>query len=502
MTKKQIIGAIALVLAGMLFGIILVSGLNAVKPTGAIDVPVIGSQDKPTNTKFDILSTQNAFVQVAKEVVPTVVSIKVVTKSESQSRPFDFFHFFGPDFEFKIPEPSPQEGMGSGVIITKDGYILTNNHVVEGGEKGSITVTLWDGREFKAKLIGRDKLTDLAVLKIDANDLPVARFGNSDELQVGQWVLAVGNPLGLNLTVTAGIVSALSRNIGIIRESYGVENFIQTDAAINPGNSGGPLVNLNGEVVGINTAIASRTGYYQGYGFAIPINLARKVAEDIIKYGKVRRGVLGVQISKLDEATAKGLGLDKPKGIIVQDVISGSAAEEAGVKAGDVILECDGKEVNTPGELQEIIARKRPGDKVNLKIYRDGKTFELTATLKPRKEDEEVAKAEDNEPPAKEIEPGVVSFDKLGITVANLDEEARNKYKVKNGVIITKVDAFSEAYDKDIRENDIIIEADRKPVRNVDDLKKIVQSHKSGDVILLRIKARDGNNRYVGLRIP
>jgi len=501
MTKKQIAGAIALVLAGMLFGIILVSGFNAVKPIAAVDVPIIGSQDKPTNTKFDILSTQNAFVQVAKEVVPTVVSIKVVTKRESQSRPFDFFHFFGPDFEFKIPEPMPQEGMGSGVIITKDGYILTNNHVVEGGEKGSITVTLWDGREFKGKLIGRDKLTDLAVIKVDANDLPVARFGNSDELQVGQWVLAVGNPLGLNLTVTAGIVSALSRNIGIIRDSYGVENFIQTDAAINPGNSGGPLVNLNGEVVGINTAIASRTGYYQGYGFAIPINLARKVAEDIIKYGKVRRGVLGVQISQLDESTAKGFGLDKPRGILVQDVISGSAAEEAGIKSGDVILECEGKEVNRPGELQEIIARKRPGDKVKLKIYRDGKTFEVTATLKPRKEDEEVAQTDNTEPPAKEIEPGVISFDKLGLTVANLDDEARNKYKVKNGVIITRVEPFSEAFDKGVRENDIIIEADRKAVRNVDELKKIVQSHKSGEVVLLRIKSSAGN-RYVGLTIP
>ncbi len=501
MTKKQVVGAIALVLAGMLFGIILVSGINAVKPTVAVDVPIIGSQDKSTSTKFDILSTQNAFVQIAKETVPTVVSIKVVSKGEGRNRPFDFFHFFGPDFEFKIPEPSPQEGMGSGVIITKDGYILTNNHVVEGGEKGSITVTLYDGREFKAKLIGRDKLTDLAVIKIDANDLPVARFGNSDELQVGQWVLAIGNPLGLNLTVTAGIVSALSRNIGIIRDSYGVENFIQTDAAINPGNSGGPLVNLYGEVVGINTAIASRTGYYQGYGFAIPINLARKVAEDIIKYGKVRRGVLGVQISQLDEATAKGFGLDKPRGILVQDVISGSAAEKAGIKAGDIILECDGKEVNKPGELQEIIARKRPGDKVNLKIYRDGKTIELTATLKAREEDEEVAKVEDEEVPAKEIEPGVLSFEKLGFTVANLDEETRNKYKVKNGVIVTEVKQFSEAFDKGIRENDIIIEADRKPVRNVDDLKKIIQSRKSGEVILLRIKGNAGS-RYVGLTMP
>ncbi len=501
MTKKQVVGAIALVLAGMLFGIILVSGINAVKPTVAIDVPVIGSQDKSTSTKFDILSTQNAFVQIAKETVPTVVSIKVVSRGEGRSRPFDFFHFFGPDFEFKIPEPSPQEGMGSGVIITKDGYILTNNHVVEGGEKGSITVTLYDGKEFKAKLIGRDKLTDLAVVKIDANNLPVARFGNSDELQVGQWVLAIGNPLGLSLTVTAGIVSALSRNIGIIRDSYGVENFIQTDAAINPGNSGGPLVNLYGEVVGINTAIASRTGYYQGYGFAIPINLARKVAEDIIKYGKVRRGVLGVQISQLDEATAKGFGLDKPRGILVQDVISGSAAEEAGIKAGDIILECDGKEVNKPGELQEIIARKRPGDKVNLKIYRDGKTLELTATLKPRKEDEEVAKAESEEAPAKEIEPGVLNFEKLGFTVANLDEETKNKYKVKNGVIVTEVEQFSEAFDKGIRENDVIIEADRKPVRNVDELKKIIQSRKSGDVVLLRVKGSAGS-RYVGLTIP
>jgi len=502
MTKKQVAGSIALVLAGFLFGVILMSGFNAIKTTVALDSPIIGSQDKPLGTKFDPLSTQDAFVQVAKEVIPTVVSIRVVAKSESRRAPFDFFHFFGPDFEFKIPEPRPQEGMGSGVIITKDGYILTNNHVVEGAEKGNITVTLYDGREFKGKLIGRDKLTDLAVVKIESDDLPVARLGNSDDVQVGQWVLAVGNPLGFNLTVTAGIVSALSRNLGIIRETYGVENFIQTDAAINPGNSGGPLVNLRGEVIGINTAIASRTGYYQGYGFAIPINLAKKVAEDIIRYGKVRRGVLGVQIMQLDEATAKGFGLDKPRGILVQDVISGSAAEEAGIKAGDIILECDGKEVNRPGELQEIIARKSPGDKVKLKIYREGKTLEIMVTLKPRKEDEEVAKVEDKEPPVKEVEPGVLNLEKLGLTVANLDDQARAKYKVKNGVIITRVEPYSEAYDKNIRENDIIIEADRKPVRNVDDFKKIVQSHKSGDVILLRIRSSNGQNRYVGLNIP
>jgi serine protease Do len=211
---------------------------------------------------------------------------------------------------------------------------------------------------------------------------------------------------------------------------------------------------------------------------------------------------LGVQITQIDEATAKGFGLDKPKGILVQDVISGGAAEEAGIKAGDIILECDGKEVNRPGELQEIIARKSPGDKVKLKIYREGKIFEVTATLKPRKEDEEVAKVEDKEPPVKEVEPGVLNLEKLGLTVANLDDQARAKYKVKNGVIITRVEPYSEAYDKDIRENDIIIEADRKPVRNVDDFKKIVQSHKSGDVILLRIRSSNGQNRYVGLNIP
>ena len=219
------------------------------------------------------------------------------SESDSQEDPSQFFHrFFGPDFKFDMPKRGPEVGAGSGVIITANGYILTNNHVVANAKKNGIKVQLFDTREFKAKLIGTDKYTDLAVIKIDADNLPVAALGNSDDVEVGHIVFAIGAPLGLKSTMTQGIVSALGRNIGIIGDAYGIENFIQTDAAVNPGNSGGPLVNINGEVIGINSAIATTNARYQGYSFAIPLNLAKQVATDIIKYGKFRRGFLGVQI--------------------------------------------------------------------------------------------------------------------------------------------------------------------------------------------------------------
>ena len=284
------------------------------------------------------------FAMVAKAVTPSVVAINVTTtgKEKQKKMPQDFFHFFGPDF--KAPEPEPSEGSGSGVILTADGYIATNNHVVEDADEGGIEVVLHDKVRFKAKLIGTDPSTDLAVIKIDGKDLTAAALGNSETVQVGEWVLAIGNPLGLTSTVTAGIVSAIGRNINIIQDTYGIESFIQTDAAINPGNSGGALVNMNGEVIGINAAIATTNARYQGYGFAVPVNLLKTVAADIIKYGEVKRGYIGVQISAIDQTTASALGMSEAKGVLVQALVDGGAASAAGIKEGDVILSVDRKD--------------------------------------------------------------------------------------------------------------------------------------------------------------
>ena len=296
-----------------------------------------------------------------------------------------FYQFFGDQFgmPFEMPQQQDQEASGSGVIISNDGYIVTNNHVVEGADE--IKVNLFDNREFKAKLIGKDPSTDLAVIKIDSKDLQYLTFANSDEVQVGQWVLAVGNPFNLASTVTAGIVSAKTRNINILREKAGnlaIESFIQTDAAVNPGNSGGALVDLNGNLIGINSAIATPTGSYAGYSFAIPANLAKKVVKDMVDFGEVQRGFLGVNIREVDDELAKDLKLPKIQGAYIAEVNKGSAGEAGGIKRGDVIMKVGESEITNSADLQEHIARYRPGDKVTLQIFRDGTMISKEVTLK------------------------------------------------------------------------------------------------------------------------
>ena len=291
-------------------------------------------------------------------------------------------------FFFKREDGTPRnrQGGGSGVIISKDGYILTNNHVVENAV--SVKITLFDKREMDAEVVGTDPLTDLAVVKVEAKDLPEAFLGDSDKVKVGSWVMAIGNPLNyLTSTVTAGIVSAIGRNINIIQDNYGIEDFIQTDAAINPGNSGGALVDLNGAVIGINSAIATNgfNASYIGYGFAIPINMAKSVAQDLIENGEVSRGYIGVSIKEVDAATAKALGLEKPMGIMIQNVVEDGAASKEDIVAGDVILKVDGREVNKPNELQSYIARKRAGNNVELLIFRDGDEIKRTVKLKGKR---------------------------------------------------------------------------------------------------------------------
>ncbi|MCW9095553.1 MAG: trypsin-like peptidase domain-containing protein [Ignavibacteriaceae bacterium] len=316
MKIKGIIGAISLLFIGVLFGAILVSGFGIVRPSLA-DIN-LGATEPPVKLDADASSFSQAFIEVAAKVTPAIVQITVVSERDNPHQDWFFFPF--------KDLPKEQKGSGSGIIISQDGYILTNNHVVEKATK--VSVGLSDKREFDAKVVGTDPLTDLAVIKIDAKNLPVAYLGNSDDLKVGQWVMAIGNPLSLTSTVTAGIVSAINRGqLGLIRDSYGVENFIQTDAAINPGNSGGALVDLSGAVIGVNSAIASSGGgTYIGYGFAIPINLAKSVSQDLIAHGKVSRGYIGINIGEVDDAIAKSIGLDKPRGIIIQ----GSARSWAG----------------------------------------------------------------------------------------------------------------------------------------------------------------------------
>jgi len=509
MIKKYVFAAVLLVAVGIIVGAILVSSVGSGVDLGF----AIGSDDVKLGGEAPIAVQNQAvkalsdnFAAVSKAVSPSVVAIKTTTtgKERPNRMPRDFWHFFGPDLQNPNQEPEPSQGFGSGVIVSADGYIATNNHVVEGAADGGIEVILNDKVYYKAKLIGTDPSTDLAVIKVEGKGLVPAALGNSENIQVGEWVVAIGNPLGLTSTVTAGIISAIGRNINIIQDAYGIESFIQTDAAINPGNSGGALVNMNGEVIGINTAIATTNARYQGYGFAVPVNILKTVAADIIKYGEVRRGYIGVTIGAVDQTMADALGLKEVKGIIVQELVADGAAKAAGIREGDVILTVDGREVNKQNELQSYIATRHPGDEVTLRIFRDGKTFEKKVTLKPRKQNVEIARNEEDRPSESEKtsdSPQIVKFDNLGFGVRGTTSAEAKALNIEKGVIVSDVKPYSEAANRAIRKDDIILEADRKPVNAPGDLKRIVESRKSGESILLRLK-RDNTTAFVALQIP
>ncbi|MCC7506659.1 MAG: trypsin-like peptidase domain-containing protein [Saprospiraceae bacterium] len=319
------------------------------------------------------------FTKAADNSMSAVVHIKATESRQSaiqRQRANPWGLFFGENFA------QPRSGSGSGVIYTDDGYIMTNNHVVDFADE--FLVTLHDNREFKARLVGRDADTDMAVIKIDAKNLPAIRLGNSDDVRVGEWVLAVGNPFDLTSTVTAGIVSAKSRDINIIQGTTGIESFIQTDAAVNPGNSGGALVNINGELIGINSAIASPTGAFAGYAFAIPVNLARRIADDLIKYGEYRRAYLGVDIASMDTNVAQQLELDYTQGVAVVRLDPEGSAANAGVQPKDVITRINGKNVTSVAELRELVGRSKVGETLNLTLVREGKTLDLPVRMKTR----------------------------------------------------------------------------------------------------------------------
>ena len=441
------------------------------------------------------LGGHTSFSPVVKRVAPGVVKISTSSKVRNayfNNRPDvdDFFRrFFGDPFPGRGPRRSDsvprQQGIGSGVVVSKDGYILTNNHVVDGAE--DIKVSMQDGREFAAKVVGRDPKSDVAVIKIEAKDLPAVPMADSDKVEVGDVVLAIGNPFGIGQTVTTGIVSATGR-AGAVGLDY--EDFIQTDAAINPGNSGGALVDAEGRLIGINTAILSRSGGNQGIGFAIPTKLARDVMDSLIKDGKVTRGYLGVLIQDVTPALAKEFKLKNNSGALIGDVTPKSPAEKAGLKEGDVILEFDGKKVTDSRHLKLEVARTRPGETVPLKILRDGASKNLQITVKELPGSDEVAKAG----PQNKEDTGTLN----GVTVADLDSGARQQFNLPanvKGVVITEVEPNSPSAEAGLQPGDVIQEINRKPVRTAEEAVKMTENT-DNKVTLLRVW-RSGGSHYI-----
>lgn len=413
------------------------------------------------------------FTEAAEKVMPTVVHIATKTTVRTSAYPpgFELWkEFFGESWDVPQKE-NVQQASGSGVIVQKEGYIVTNNHVVKGADE--ITVTLHDKREFSATVIGTDPNTDLALIKIDADDLTPIIFANSDDVKVGEWCLAVGNPFNLNSTVTAGIVSAKGRNINILKQKYAIESFIQTDAAINPGNSGGALTNVSGDLIGINTAIASPTGSYTGYGFAVPSNIVSKVIYDLKKYGVVQRGFLGVSIRDMDSKLAEEKGYKIKEGVYVEIVSENGAADKAGIKKGDVITHIDGVLVKTAAELQEIIGRKTPGDVIKVGVVRDGQKdimFDVHLTNKEGNENL-ISKSDDD------------VLNVLGISVKNADTKTLKKLGISNGVEVVEVGEGVISKHTNMRQGFIITKVDNENVKNAEQFAQVMKG-KSGGVMI------------------
>jgi serine protease Do len=445
-------------------------------PTPATDFSPKTSLSGSLAGEPDVVLQNATFIRVAKMARPAVVNISIIVKSQGRTplrSPFfddPFFRrFFGEEFERRFPpEDSPrQQETGSGVIVSEDGYIITNHHVVEQGDE--IQVTLADKRNFPAEIVGSDPKTDVALLKIEADDLPVLQWGDSSELQVGEIVMAVGNPFGLNQTVTMGIVSAVGRaNVGIV--DY--EDFIQTDAAINPGNSGGALVNLKGELVGINTAIFSRSGGYMGIGFAIPSNVARSIQNSLIQHGEVIRGWLGVSIQDLTPDLQEQFEAPDQRGVLISDVIEESPAEQGGLKRGDIIRQYDTQEVRDSRHLRSLVAETRPDTSVNIQVLREGEQHQVKVTIAEMPED-------------------------LG-SLASIDE-ARGKHALagvavkpapsgKQGVEVIDVAVNSAASRAGIREGDIILEINRRAVTNVEEFQRLTRALGVKDRLLLLLQ--------------
>ncbi len=391
----------------------------------------------------------------AEMATDAVVNIKTEYYNQNSD---PFYNLF-----FGYSNNTPVQGTGSGVIITNDGYIVTNNHVVENAT--NVTVTLNDKREFEAEIVGTDPTTDLALIKIDASDLKTLEFGNSDDTKVGQWVLAIGNPYSLNSTVTAGIISAKARDISILKQDYAIESFIQTDAAVNPGNSGGALVNVYGKLIGINSAIASPTGSYTGYSFAIPANLVKKVIADIMEFGNVQRAYLGARIVDIDDKIAQAYDLPDRKGVLINSVTDDGAASDAGLQEEDVILSIDSIEVNGVSELLEHIGRHRPGDVVTITARRGDRVKEFQVTLQNDKGGVNNTVA--------------VKTDIMGATFDDLTDDEKTEYGISNGAKVTKV-VSGKFLASGIRPGFVILKINDKNIKNADAAKKVLDDIHGG----------------------
>lgn len=489
--------------------------------TAAFDLTPFGYAQQtgtPAPTASQVRSleeTGNAFVSIAEHVTPAVVSISAeadarpVARSPQQRRQLppgweDFFRQFG------AQPPGPSQSSGTGFLVSKDGYILTNNHVVDGADR--LIVTLHDGRTFHATLVGRDPDTDVAVIRIEGKDFPTVALGDDQKLKIGEWVVAIGNPLGLNFSVTAGIVSAKGRDSYDVRlpqqgggNEYAITDLIQTDAAINPGNSGGPLVNIRGEVIGINNAIASQTGYFAGYGFAIPITLARDVMNDLVKYGRVRRAVIGVQIRPVNEDDAAVAGMKEIRGALVGDFNEGSPARKAGLAVNDVIIAIDGQPVDKVSTLQRLVRGHEPGETVSVEVMRYGqkRTFQVKLDEAPAE-----ARRVASERPPENATPTTRNTEKLGIVVEPVTPQwaaARRVDSVPPGVAVAEVLPDGPARAR-LQPGDVITAvvhpAPERPIGTVTDLQQALARYKDGDYITLRVfNAAAQQQRVVNLRV-
>lgn len=442
----------------------------------------------------------DAFVLASELSMPAVVHIttKAKTSAMNQGNPMDLFeYFFGEPMPNQRRQPKSGEdkivplGSGSGVIVSSDGYIVTNNHVIEGAEE--IEVILNDNRSFTGKLIGVDPNTDLALIKIDVKDLTPIQFGNSDATKVGQWVLAVGNPFNLSSTVTAGIISAKARNINLLQQKAGttaIESFIQTDAAVNPGNSGGALVDLNGGLIGINTAIASPSGVYAGYSFAIPSNLVKKVIEDLKEFGTVQRGFMGISMGSVDDKLAKELNLTKVEGAYISDVQKGSGADDAGLKGGDIITKINEMNIKTSPELQEIVARYRPGDKIQVNYLRDNVLKTTTVTLKSSDNSTKLATKEDLKKSSQS------TIDQLGIEVEPISISDARKIGLSGGLKVKKINNGIIKNNTDVKEGFIITAINKNPVSSLEDLETSLKASRGDGVLLQGKYPGENGSRY------
>ncbi|MFZ5908269.1 MAG: DegQ family serine endoprotease [Nitrospirota bacterium] len=486
--KKKILISISILLIGFLLGGVTFYLLGRVSGENKY-LPYRGSANVPGQ----IIETSRAFSEIVSVVSPAVVNIsttKVIKRGQGPFFDDPFFDFFNPFHEFNSPRKWKEKSLGSGVIVSSDGYIITNNHVVEKSDE--IKVTLFDRRTFRGTIVGADPKTDIAILKIDAGNLLPLTWGDSDKLQVGEFVLAIGSPYGLSHTVTMGIISAVGRaNVGIA--DY--EDFIQTDAAINPGNSGGPLVNIQGELIGINTAIFSRTGGYQGIGFAVPSNMVRLIMDQLIQKGKVTRGWIGVTIQELTPELADEFGLKRSNGALVSDVAKDSPAAQAGIQRGDIIIDFNGKEVKDVSSLRNMVAQSKSGTEIRMKILRSGKEFPVKIVIQelPR----EMAEVTTDHIPG-EAESRILA----GLTVMDLSKEIIRQLgfnKDEKGVVVVRVAPGSPADEAEIKKGDIIKEIDKKEIRNLNDYTRISAHIQKNSSALLFIN-RSGKQFYVILK--